>query len=151
MIIYKTGDLLDSHAQVLVNTVNCVGVCGKGLALAFKKKYRNNYRGYKKYCEEKRLKPGHLFVFQEGRKTIVNFATKDHWRNPSQMSWIIDGLERLQDFILSSDIDSIAVPALGCSNGQLAWANVKPEIYKAMRIVTFEKPNVDIMIYEPRQ
>ena len=130
MIQYQIGNLLDSSAEALVNTVNTVGVMGKGIALQFKNQYPNNYKVYQQACKEGRVQIGSLLTVIEknlllGDKLIINFPTKTDWRKPSEYSYIEKGLDSLRQFIINNDIKSIALPPLGAGNGGLEWANVK--------------------------
>lgn len=126
MIEFSSDNLLDSSAQALINPVNCVGVMGAGLARAFAKQYPEMFEDYKTACQGGKLSVGKLHAFQlsDGR-WIVNFPTKQHWRNPSERQWIIDGLLSLIDFCVREDIDSLALPALGCGLGGLSWQEVE--------------------------
>jgi O-acetyl-ADP-ribose deacetylase (regulator of RNase III) len=144
MITYKKGDLLNDNAAALVNTVNCVGVMGKGIALQFKNKYPANYRIYKKACDEGRVCTGKMHVVCFHNLVIINFPTKEDWRNPSKLEWVEEGLQQLAKVIKMHRIKSIAIPALGCSNGGLDWDGVKPLIEKYLG--NSEK---DIRVYEP--
>lgn len=148
MITYKTGNLLDDDADVLVNPVNCVGTMGKGLAYQFKKAYPENYRRYVLQCARVQLRPGDVMVskHREKGKLIINFVTKDHWRDPSQYKWIQAGLASLLIASLNWAIPSMAIPALGCGNGKLAWAKVKPMIEG-----TFKEVDIDVRVYEPKE
>ncbi len=133
MIRIVQGSILDDDAETLVNPVNCVGVCGKGLALEFKKKFPKNYIEYKDACNTGLLKAGEIYttrhVDDSGRILhIVNFATKDHWRNKSLATWITNGLESLSLWINSNDIKKIAIPPLGCGLGNLNFDEIKPII-----------------------
>jgi O-acetyl-ADP-ribose deacetylase (regulator of RNase III) len=146
-IIFKTGDMFsEPDLNCLVNPVNCVGIMGKGLALEFKKRYPNNYESYKLYCKDKLLKPGELFtVGEDNNLWIVNFATKDHWKDPSQYEWIVKGLYSLKK-ILEDSNSSTAIPPLGCGLGGLEWKRVKLLIEAYLkdlpnRIVVFEPSN----------
>ncbi|MDW9478639.1 hypothetical protein GOB57_07970 [Sinorhizobium meliloti] len=129
MIEYRQGDLLADDAEALVNTVNCVGAMGKGIALAFKLAFPENYRLYKCACARGELSPGGLFAtgpgLMFGPRYILNVATKDHWRDGSRMEWIESGARSITAFCLSNHVRTIAVPALGCSNGGLPWARVR--------------------------
>ncbi|MCV9963936.1 macro domain-containing protein [Pararhizobium sp. BT-229] len=129
MIEYREGDLLADDADALVNTVNCVGAMGKGIALAFKSEYPENYRLYKSACDRGEVRPGGLFVTEPGSmfgpRFIVNVATKDDWRDGSKMEWVENGARAISAFCMSARIGTIAVPALGCSNGGLPWARVR--------------------------
>ncbi len=134
MIDYRHGDLLADDAEALVNTVNCVGTMGKGIALAFKLAFPENYRLYKDACGRGEIRPGGLFTTQPGMmfgpRHIVNVATKDDWRDGSRMEWIEVGARAIAAFCQSNDIRDAAVPALGCSNGGLAWARVRQVLEK---------------------
>jgi O-acetyl-ADP-ribose deacetylase (regulator of RNase III) len=129
------GNLLVCQAEVLVNTVNCVGVMGKGIAKAFKARFPDNFLQYEAACHKNEVRPGRMFVTQNpdmfGAKWIVNFPTKMDWRNPSKIEWIETGLVDLIDFIRKNNVRSIAIPALGCANGGLSWSAVRPLIEAA--------------------
>lgn len=148
MIRYTKGNLLDSEAQALVNTVNTVGVMGKGIALQFKERFPDNYKLYHKACKESKVVVGKMFVTCDtsltGSKIIINFPTKSTWRRPSEYSYIEAGLEDLRRVILSSHIQSIAIPPLGSHNGGLEWARVKAMIEQKL-----EGLDCDIILYEP--
>ena len=149
MIIYKTGNLLESKAEALVNTVNTVGVMGKGIALQFKQEFANNYKIYAKACKEKTFDIGQLLVTQEesllyNLKTIINFPTKTDWRKPSEYSYIEKGLAELVKVIKERNIKSIAIPPLGAGNGGLNWSKVKSLLEEYLSEV-----DCDIYIYEP--
>jgi O-acetyl-ADP-ribose deacetylase (regulator of RNase III)/uncharacterized protein YwgA len=146
------GDMFKSKAEAIVNTVNCVGVMGKGVALRFRHEWPENFQAYKKVCDEKWLRPGRLFVFRRGDllekavpKYLVNFPTKVHWKNKSQLSYIEEGLDALVVEIERLDIRSIAMPPLGCGNGGLDWRDVRPIIERKLAGIE----GVDIEIYEP--
>jgi O-acetyl-ADP-ribose deacetylase (regulator of RNase III) len=127
MIIYKQGNLFDSNSQTIVNTVNCVGIMGKGIALTFKNKYPNMFKTYKDICDKKLLTPGKLFLYKKETPWILNFPTKDHWRNPSKIEYIEEGLIKFVNTYKEKGITSIAFPLLGCANGGLNWdSQVKP-------------------------
>ena len=149
MIKYITGNILDSDAQALVNTVNTMGVMGKGIALQFKKAYPNNYKAYEKACKNSELQVGKMFVTVDsnttsGERTIINFPTKTNWRKPSEYKYIEDGLENLIEIISHKQIKSIAIPPLGAGNGGLKWEKVKSIIEQKL-----EHLNVDVFVYEP--
>lgn len=140
---------MTSHAEALVNTVNTVGVMGKGIALQFKEEFPKNFATYAKACKSGKLIPGKLLITKEmnregEEKTIVNFPTKLHWRNPSKYEYITDGLAELVKAISEHNIKSIAIPPLGCGNGGLDWNIVKGIIEEALKDV-----DIDICIYEP--
>lgn len=149
MINYKTGNLLESEAEALVNTVNTVGVMGKGIALQFKNRFPNNFKIYAKACKDQSLTVGKLLVTEEssllsGKKLIVNFPTKTNWRLPSEYQYIEDGLRELARFIVERGIKSIAIPPLGAGNGGLEWIKVKTLIEKHLNDL-----DCDIQVYEP--
>jgi O-acetyl-ADP-ribose deacetylase (regulator of RNase III) len=149
MIHYKTGNLLDSDATALVNTVNTIGVMGKGIALQFKNIFPNNFKSYSNACKLKEVKVGHLFVTEEesllsGKKIIINFPTKTNWRLPSEYEYIEAGLFELVKLIENKKIKSIAIPPLGSGNGGLDWNKVKPILEKYLSDLECE-----IYIYEP--
>jgi O-acetyl-ADP-ribose deacetylase (regulator of RNase III)/uncharacterized protein YwgA len=149
MIRYTTGNLLDSKAEALVNTVNTVGVMGKGIALQFKNLFPDNFRQYAKACKEKEIKPGKLFVTEEesllgGKKIIINFPTKTSWRKPSEYSYIEDGLKDLVKIIHARKIKSIAIPPLGAGNGGLDWNRVKVLLENYLKDIDCE-----VQIFEP--
>jgi O-acetyl-ADP-ribose deacetylase (regulator of RNase III) len=135
MIELKTGNLLSENAEALVNTVNCVGIMGKGIALQFKRAYPENFRQYEKACKAGVVQPGHMFIFPTSNlsnpKYIINFPTKRHWRNKSKIEDIQSGLITLVEQVKLLGITSIAIPPLGCGNGGLNWADVKPLIESA--------------------
>src|SRR5437899_1683390 len=125
-----TGDLLKSGQQTLVNTVNTVGVMGKGIALAFKKRYPEMFDDYVQRCDRGEVELGQPYVFTEPDHLIVNFPTKGHWRAVSKLSDIATGLEYLEKHYKEWGITSIAVPPLGCGNGQLEWKIVGPTLVR---------------------
>lgn len=149
MIKITQGDILSANTDAIVNTVNCVGVMGKGLALQFKKAYPDNYETYKLACEHKAIRTGKMFTFmrksQSNPKYIINFPTKQHWKDPSKIEFIDTGLEDLVRVIPYLSIKSIAIPPLGCGLGGLEWSVVLPKIKEAMMNLN----DVDILIYEP--
>jgi O-acetyl-ADP-ribose deacetylase (regulator of RNase III) len=149
MINYKTGNLLESKAEALVNTVNTIGVMGKGIALQFKNIFPNNFKLYSKACKSKEVKVGQLFVTEEealltGKKIIINFPTKTNWRLPSEYQYIEAGLAELVKVIKEKKIKSIAIPPLGSGNGGLDWNKVKLILEKHLSDV-----DCDIYVYEP--
>lgn len=148
MIEYRDGNLLDSGAEALVNTVNTVGVSGKGIALMFREAFPENFRAYAAACKAGALKPGGLFVTERrdmlGPRWIINFATKDHWRSPSRLEWIKAGLADLHREITERGIRSIAIPPLGAGNGGLDWADVKPLIAAALA-----DSDIAVTVFEP--
>ena len=135
MIRITQGNLLEADVEVLVNAVNCVGIMGKGLALQFKKKFPNNFKIYEIACKAKQVQPGKVLVIPEYKminpRYIINFPTKRHWRQKSQIKDIESGLQSLISEVKELEIKSIAIPALGCGNGGLYWNEVKPLIESA--------------------
>ena len=125
MINFITGNLLESNAECLINTVNCEGYMGKGIAYQFKLKYPNNNRDYVKACKSGALKVGKLHYFKEDNKIIINFPTKDKWRQKSKIEYIIYGMDSLVNLLPILKVKSIAIPPLGCGNGGLEWNDVK--------------------------
>lgn len=146
MIEFKTGNLFDSNAEALVNTVNCEGYMGKGIAYQFKNRYPLMYADYQKKCRNGQLKIGLLHCFTESGKMIINFPTKDKWRAKSKIEYISQGLDALINLISIHKISSIAIPPLGSGNGGLAWNDVKKLIIE--KLSPIEK-NVVIEVYEP--
>lgn len=149
MIRFTQGNLLDAEVEAVVNTVNTVGVMGKGIALMFKEAFPENFKRYHTACKAKEVQIGHMFVTERreliGPKWIVNFPTKKHWRHPSKLEWIVEGLQDLRNFILANDIHSIAIPPLGSGNGGLEWPDVRAAIEDALAALK----DVDIIVYEP--
>lgn len=149
MITFLTGNLFDAKVDAVVNAVNTVGVMGKGLALQFEKTFPENSRAYKAACKRGELRVGTMFVFDRGESVmpryIVNFPTKQHWRSPSKLSYVEDGLEALVAVVRERGIRSIAVPALGAGLGGLAWSVVRLRIEQALSVLQ----DVDVRVYEP--
>lgn len=146
MIKYVKGNLLESEAECLVNTVNCEGVMGKGIAYQFKLRFPENNRDYIKACKSGALVIGKLHYWKEDGKVIINFPTKDTWRKKSEIEFIEKGLNELVVLIPKLGIKSIAIPALGCGNGGLQWGEVKKLILN--KIEKYEN-DYDFLIYEP--
>lgn len=130
MITYVKGDLFSSPAKILVNTVNTVGVMGKGVALEFKKRYPEMFYEYQKLCKEKKYDIGSLLLWRKAEKWVLLFPTKRHWRQPSRMEYIEAGLKKFADNWDRLGADSIAFPRLGCGNGALDWEDVRPLMEK---------------------
>ncbi|OYU87677.1 MAG: Appr-1-p processing protein [Bradyrhizobiaceae bacterium PARB1] len=149
MIEFTTGNLLDSEAEALVNTVNTVGVMGKGVALMFKEAFPANFEAYEAACAAKEVQLGHMFVTERkelfGPKWIINFPTKGHWRYPSKMEWIVSGLRDLRKVVETHGIGSIALPPLGAGNGGLQWPEVREHIEAELTGLA----DVRVIIYEP--
>lgn len=126
MLIYRRTSIFESPAQTLVNTVNCVGVMGKGLAQAFRDREPDMYAAYKRICDQKALTPGKLWLWRGRGSWVLNFPTKIHWRNPSKLEWIEDGLAKFVSAYEAQGITEISFPLLGCGNGGLDWEDVRP-------------------------
>lgn len=144
----KEGDLLSEQTDALVNTVNCVGVMGRGVALQFKNKFPDNFKLYEAACKKHNVAPGKMFVTSNGLlgpRWLINFPTKKHWRHPSQLRYIEDGLDDLIRQIRALEIKSIAIPPLGCGLGGLEWRIVRAMIERKMSVLT----DVTIRVYEP--
>lgn len=138
------GDLFTSSAQTLVNTVNCVGAMGKGIALEFKKRYPAMYERYKVLCKEGYIKIGSLWLYKDDDgKWILNFPTKQHWLNPSEIDYIIQGLDKFIATYKERGITSIAFPMLGCNNGGLD----KSLVLMIMREYLNTCEDLDVEIY----
>ncbi len=149
MIEFKTGDILKADAEALVNTVNCVGIMGRGIALQFKNDFPENFKAYVAACKRKEVQPGRMFVFETGTftnpKFIMNFPTKRHWRGKSRMEDIDSGLKALVEEIRVRGIRSIAIPPLGSGLGGLNWADVRPRIVEALRGLN----DLQVIVFEP--
>lgn len=149
MITYKKGNLLEADVEAVVNTVNTVGVMGKGIALMFKERFPDNFKAYAAACKAGEVVPGKMFVTPSneltGPKWIINFPTKKHWRYPSKPEWIEDGLEDLKKVISDKGIQSVAMPPLGCGNGGLEWSQVKATIED--KLASLE--GVEVVAFEP--
>ncbi len=151
MIEYRTGDIfaLAAESEALVNTVNCVGVMGRGIALQFKRAFPDNFKAYAAACERGAVRPGKMFVFETGMITnpryIINFPTKRHWRGKSRIEDIESGLAALAEEIDARCIRSIALPPLGSGLGALDWAEVRSRIENALS----EFRELKIVVFEP--
>jgi len=150
MIEPTRGNILTDDAEALVNTVNCVGVMGKGIALQFKKAFPENFKAYEAACRRKEVEPGRMFVFETGQmfnpRYIINFPTKRHWRDKSRYEDIESGLKALVREVQQRKIRSIAIPPLGSGLGGLQWPRVKAMIEAAFE----EMPDVRVKLYEPK-
>ncbi len=149
MITFTTGNIIESKSEALVNTVNCVGVMGKGIALQFKQAYPEVFKEYARACRASEIQPGRMQIVALGRfdgpKYIINFPTKRHWRGPSHIEDIRAGLDALVEDVRRLGISSISLPPLGCGNGGLDWAVVRPLIESAFK--GFE--DVNVIVFEP--
>lgn len=150
MIEITQGNLLEADAEALVNTVNCVGVMGKGIALQFKQAYPDNFSVYARVCKEGQMQPGKMLIYETGKmlnpKYIINFPTKRHWKGKSKMEDIDAGLVDLVEQVKYFRIQSIAIPPLGAGLGGLQWAEVKPRIEQAFAAL----PDVRVLLFDPK-
>jgi O-acetyl-ADP-ribose deacetylase (regulator of RNase III) len=146
---FRTGDILSDDAEALVNTVNCVGVMGRGIALQFKKAFPDNYKAYLEACNKGVVQPGRMFVYETGKLTppkfIINFPTKRHWRGRSRIEDIQAGLVDLKALLSTERIRSIAIPPLGIGLGGLEWNEVKELIEASIG----EVDDIRVTVYEP--
>lgn len=149
MIRNATGNLLQADAEALVNTVNCDGFMGKGIALQFKQAWPENFDAYAKACRAKEVRPGQMFIWETGRmvnpRYVINFPTKRHWREKAFIEDIQSGLRALVADVQRLGIRSIAVPPLGCGNGGLDWRDVQLLIEPAFA----ELPNTQVQLFSP--
>jgi O-acetyl-ADP-ribose deacetylase (regulator of RNase III) len=149
MMRFIQGNLLEARVDAVVNTVNTVGVMGKGIALMFKERFPENYKAYAAACKAKAVRVGEMFVTPgvelEGPRWIINFPTKKEWFQPTKLEWVRSGLLSLKEVIREKHIKSIAIPPLGCGNGGLNWAVVRPIIEDALA----ELKDVEVIVYEP--
>jgi O-acetyl-ADP-ribose deacetylase (regulator of RNase III) len=149
MLRFVRGNLLEAPVEALVNTVNTVGVMGKGVALQFKRAFPDNYQAYVKACERGQVQIGRIFVYDRGPlaqpRYIFNFPTKKHWRHPSRMEYVEEGLKDLVRRIQELRVRSIALPPLGAGNGGLPWPEVKQRIQEALEALE----GVEVWVYEP--
>jgi O-acetyl-ADP-ribose deacetylase (regulator of RNase III) len=149
MLTFKKGDILGADAEALVNTVNCVGIMGRGVALQFKNAFPANFGAYAKACKANDVVPGRMFVFEThalaNPRYIINFPTKRHWRGKSRLEDIDSGLESLVDEVRSRNIRSVAIPPLGAGLGGLEWSEVRPRIERAFAPLF----DIDVTVYEP--
>ena len=133
MLNYVTTKLFDSPAQTLVNTVNTVGVMGKGVAADFKRRYPEMFLRYCELCEQGQLDIGKLYLYRTPNKWVLNFPTKKHWRNPSKIEYIEAGLRKFLEIYTDAGITSISFPQLGCGNGNLPWRHIRPVMEKYLK------------------
>jgi O-acetyl-ADP-ribose deacetylase (regulator of RNase III) len=148
MIRQVQGNLLDADVDALVNTVNTVGVMGKGIALQFKIAFHGNYRAYREACKRGEVRLGRMFAFDAGQlvrpRWVINFPTKQHWKSSSRLKDIDAGLDDLRRLLVEAGIQSVAIPPLGCGNGGLDWADVLPLIERKL-----DGLDIDILVFSP--
>ena len=149
MIELAQGDILKADAEALVNTVNCVGIMGRGIALQFRKAFPENFKAYEAACKTRQVQPGKMFIYDLNRlynpRFIINFPTKRHWKGKSRIEDIKSGLADLIGVVQQQQIRSIAIPPLGCGLGGLNWEEVRPLIIEAFQSV----PEVAVLLFEP--
>jgi len=149
MTEFTHGDILKADAEALVNTVNCVGIMGRGVALQFRKAFPENFKAYKALCDRGAMMPGKVQVFDlnrfENPRYVINFPTKQHWKGKSRMEYIESGLKSLVAEIRERHIRCVALPPLGCGLGGLNWREVRPLIEKAFQGL----PDVHVIVFEP--
>lgn len=149
MLEFTTGNLLKADVDALVNTVNTRGVMGKGVALQFKRAFPENFKAYRSACAAGNVQLGRMFVFDNGQldrpRYVINFPTKDHWKSSSKLSYIDSGLEDLQRVLTDLEVESVALPPLGCGLGGLDWADVRPRIERALDTLP-----VRALVFEPK-
>jgi len=150
MLNFTSGNMFEIDADILINTVNCVGVMGCGVALAFKNKYPEMFQSYRRICKRKTntLLPGMIHEYKtQDDKTVLNFATKNHWKNPSEYSYVESGLKRLQSWLSGCKSGTtVALPALGCGHGGLDWSIVRQMIEQYLG----DLDNVQIYVFQPQ-
>lgn len=148
MITYTQGNLLEARAEALVNAVNTVGVMGKGIALMFKERFDDNFRRYAAACKAGQVQTGQMFVSEvrelNGPRWIINFPTKQHWKAPSKIEWVADGLQGLRRFLIEHQVKSVAIPPLGAGQGGLEWGRVRQLIRSALGDL-----DTEILVFEP--
>lgn len=144
MINFVDGSLFDQKFDIIINTTNCVGIMGKGVALEFKKRYPKMFKEYRKLCLNKKFTPGDIWVWNKNEDHIINFMTKDHWRNPSKYQYIKKGLKLLHEYLKQFNSIKIAIPALGCGHGGLDWKIVSKLITENLQDL-----NIEIYIFNP--
>jgi O-acetyl-ADP-ribose deacetylase (regulator of RNase III) len=151
MMKFLQGNVLEARVEALVNTVNTVGVMGKGVALMFKEAFPNNFRAYEYACKHNEVRVGRMFVTENaafnGPRWIINFPTKQHWRQASRIEWIIEGLKDLRRVVEELDIHSIALPPLGSGNGGLDWRAVRAEVEQ----ILVDLHGVEVLVFEPTE
>ena len=149
MVEFVKGNLLEAKVDALVNTVNEVGVMGKGVALQFREAFPQSSREYMEAARRKQIRVGHVLATRNeslsGPQWIIHFPTKKHWRQPSRLEWVRDGLRDLVRIVKENGISSIALPPLGCGNGGLNWQSVRHEIEASFQGVD----DVQVIVYEP--
>ena len=145
VIEFVTGDIFESNCQAIINTVNCEGKMGKGLAYQFKKRFPEMEQDYIKACKQGELYPGKLHIYQEKEVLVINFPTKDKWRQKSKLEYITKGLKQLKEEVIQRKLESVAIPPLGAGNGGLNWNDVKLEVERELS----KLDDVLFKVYEP--
>jgi O-acetyl-ADP-ribose deacetylase (regulator of RNase III) len=145
MIRFVRGNLFDTSANALVNTVNCAGIMGKGIAYQFKRAYPAYFSDYERRCKRNEVRIGEVYAYQDSAKLIISFPTKKHWKSNSRLEDVDAGLASLRELLLREGITKVAVPPLGCGNGGLSWTDVRPLIESRLS----DLPAVDVEVFEP--
>lgn len=154
MIIFTRANIFETRACAIVNPINCVGAAGAGIALECRKRWPLNYQIYEALCQQKKLRPGCIGMTVVGtpfapKSIIINMATKDHWKDPSRIEWICEGMRNMMVLLEQIPIlPAIAIPALGCGNGKLPWHQVKHVIVETITISPFTN-STTFLIHEP--
>jgi O-acetyl-ADP-ribose deacetylase (regulator of RNase III) len=147
--IRSTGSLFDAETHAIVNTVNCVGKMGRGIALEFKRRYPEMFKEYTRLCKKGFIQVGFMWFWRNPEpgnpRYVINFPTKEHWRNPSKLEWISAGLADLKNRVMMMGIESLALPALGCANGGLNFEDVRPLIEEKLNDL-----EIPVILYEPQ-
>lgn len=144
MITFVGGNIFDSPAQAITNTINTVGVMGKGLALEFKQRFPALFEDYRKRCEQGLVRPGIPYLWEDDHVQVLNFPTKRRWQDPSRIEDIEEGLKYLSTHYQEMGIQTLALPPLGCGNGGLNWENVRPLIEQYLGPL----PDLEVFVYE---
>lgn len=144
MIKFVSGNMFDDSSAIRVNTVNCVGKMGKGVALAFKTRYPKMFGAYQKACKEGKVKPGHIYTWRDKDVFVLNFPTKRHWRDDSRYEDIESGLDALRRYLAPLGRVKISIPALGCGHGGLSWFRVRQMIEAKLAGL-----DAEILVYSP--
>lgn len=146
-LVELKGNLFNSKAQTLINTVNCVGVMGKGVALEFRRRFPEMFEAYQRICEDRKLRPGQILPYRVGQPWILNFAVKNDWKQPSRMEWVEDCLERFVMNYRQLGITSVAFPWIGAMNGGLPWEKVHTLMLSYL--LPLEDINIEIIAFDP--
>mgnify|MGYP001122241210 CR=1 FL=1 len=153
MINVISGDMFQGNHEAIVNPINCVGIIGKGIAAQCKQLYPKMFEEYQGLCLLRKLSPGNVWYYKtevDQPKYILNLATKDHWRDPSELDWIVTGCKHLVQVLMTKWITNVGIPSIGCGNGKLDWNIVKPYLIEILDSNLWLKEWCNITIYEPQ-